>query len=86
MLNKHVGLFTDYYELTMAQGYLLSGKEDCRVTFDYFYRKNPYGGGYALFVGLEDILELILNFRFEKEGLNYLSKARFNKRFFGISN
>ena len=80
-LNKHVGLFTDFYELTMAQGYLLSGKEDIRVTFDYFYRKNPYGGGYTLFVGLEDILELILNFRFEKEDLNYLSKAGFDKRF-----
>ena len=80
-LNKHVGLFTDYYELTMAQGYLLSGKEDIRVTFDYFYRKNPYRGGYALFVGLEDILELVLNFRFEKEDLNYLSKAGFDKRF-----
>jgi nicotinate phosphoribosyltransferase len=80
-LNKHVGLFIDYYELTMAQGYLLGGKEDCRVTFDYFYRKNPYGGGYTLFVGLEDILELILNFRFEKEDLNYLNKAGFDKRF-----
>ena len=80
-LNKHVGLFTDFYELTMAQGYLLSGKGDTRVTFDYFYRKNPYGGGYALFVGLEDILELILNFRFEKEDLNYLNKAGFDKQF-----
>lgn len=80
-LDKHVGLFTDFYELTMAQGYLLSGKEDIRVTFDYFYRKNPYGGGYTLFVGLEDILELILNFRFGEEDLNYLSKAGFDKRF-----
>lgn len=80
-LNKHVGLFTDFYELTMAQGYLLSGKGDTRVTFDYFYRKNPYGGGYTLFVGLEDILELILSFRFEKEDLNYLNKAGFDKRF-----
>ena len=73
-LNKHVGLFTDYYELIMAQGYLLSGKEDIRVTFDYFYRKNPFGGGYALFVGLEDIIELIYNFRFEKEDLNSFSE------------
>jgi len=80
-LNKHVGLFTDYYELTMAQGYFFSGKKDIRVTFDYFYRKNPYGGGYALFVGLEDILELILNFRFEKEDISYLNKSGFDKRF-----
>lgn len=80
-LDKHIGLFTDYYELTMAQGFLLSGRGDIGVTFDYFYRQNPYGGGYTLFAGLEDFLELILNFRFEKDDLEYLKNEGFSNLF-----
>jgi len=41
--------YTDYYELTMAQGYFLEGKADQKATFDYFFRKNPFEGGYVIF-------------------------------------
>ena len=39
-----LGLYTDFYELTMAQGYFLNGKKDETATFDYFFRTNPYKG------------------------------------------
>ena len=44
-------LTTDFYELTMMQGYYLNN-ENPDVVFDMFYRKNPFDGGYAIFAGL----------------------------------
>jgi nicotinate phosphoribosyltransferase len=44
-------LFTDFYELTMAQGYWKLGRND-RSVFDVFFRRNPFGGGYSVFAGL----------------------------------
>lgn len=38
-LNKNIGLYTDHYELTMAQGYFLSGLHEKTASFDYFFRK-----------------------------------------------
>jgi len=47
-------LLTDYYELTMAAGYLDEGKQAETATFDLYYRRNPFRGGYAIAAGLED--------------------------------
>ena len=41
--------YTDQYELTMAQVYLLTGRQNDRAVFDYFFRKLPFDGGYAIF-------------------------------------
>ena len=60
-------LTTDFYELTMMQGYYLNN-ENPDVVFDMFYRTNPFGGGYAVFAGLWELLQ-----RF----LDYLSTYRF---------
>ena len=38
-------LFTDFYELTMAQGYWKEGMNQT-VVFDMFFRKNPFNGGF----------------------------------------
>lgn len=65
------GLFTDFYELTMTQGYFLSGNNP-RTVFDMFYRTNPFGGGYAVFAGLDDFLRSLQEFRFSEGDLAYL--------------
>ena len=65
------GLFTDFYELTMAQGYWKSGSHSSAV-FDYFFRRNPFGGGYAIFAGLETFLRGLGSFRFDGEDLAWL--------------
>jgi len=65
------GLFTDFYELTMMQGYFLSDNNP-EVVFDMFYRTNPFGGGYAVFTGLEEFLKALEDFRFSKEDVEYL--------------
>jgi len=46
---------TDFYQLTMAQGYCEKGKTE-QAVFDLFYRENPSGNGYAVFAGLEQII------------------------------
>ncbi len=55
-LHKHAALYTDYYELTMAQGYFLTGMAEKKACFDYFFRKLPFKGGYVVFAGLDDLL------------------------------
>jgi nicotinate phosphoribosyltransferase len=81
LLNHHTGLYTDHYELSMAQGYFLNGMEEATAVFDYFFRKNPYDGGYVVFAGLADLLELLENYKFEPEDCRYLEEIGFKKEF-----
>jgi len=64
-------LFTDFYELTMAQGYWKLGRND-RAVFDVFFRRNPFGGGYSVFAGLEPLLRDLESLRFNPEDIAYL--------------
>lgn len=64
-------LLTDFYELTMMQGYFKSQNNE-KVVFDAFYRKNPCDGGYAIAAGLDQVIDYIKNLRFSKEDVEYL--------------
>lgn len=68
-------LITDFYELTMCQGYYLSGNNP-KVVFDMFYRNNPYQGGYVLFAGLQDFLDKLESFKFSKADIAFLKKQQ----------
>ena len=75
-------LMTDFYELTMAQTYFDQGKQDEEVYFDIFFRKNPFNGGYTISGGLEETINYIKNFNFNKEEINYLrSLNQFSEKF-----
>ena len=78
---EFLGLYTDYYELSMAQGYFFAGKKDENAVFDYFFRTNPFGGGFLVFAGLEDLLQSILLLKYSDENLNYLAGRGFQKEF-----
>lgn len=80
-LHSHTALYTDHYELTMAQGYYLSGMEKVQAVFDYFFRKPPFGGSYVIFSGLGELLELLQNYQFHEQGLDYLSGLGFDQQF-----
>lgn len=80
-LDRYAGLYTDHYELTMTQGYFLQGRQEERATFDYFFRKNPFQGGYVVFAGLADLLDVLGNMTFEPEALDYLASIGFHKDF-----
>jgi nicotinate phosphoribosyltransferase len=76
-----LGLYTDFYELTMAQGFFYSGKKDQNVVFDYFFRTNPFKNGYSVFAGLYDFLELLQDFTFSSTDISYLKEQGFKKEF-----
>ena len=79
---RYSPLLTDLYELTMLAGYLEEGMTDTPATFDLFFRKPPFAGGYAIFAGLEPALDYLENLRFSTDELQYLrSLGIFRPRF-----
>jgi len=67
------GLFTDLYELTMAQGYLAAGVGDIEGCFGMTFRENPFGGGFSIACGLEQALAYLEALRFSSEDTAYLA-------------
>jgi len=67
-------MLTDFYEITMSNGYFKHGFKDKKVCFDMFFRRVPDNGGYALMMGLEQLIEYIKNLRFDDEDIDYLRK------------
>ncbi|SFT49278.1 nicotinate phosphoribosyltransferase [Lachnospiraceae bacterium XBD2001] len=68
---RNISMMMDLYEMTMANGYFSSASKEDRVTFDVFYRNNPDGGGFAIFAGLEQVVEYIENLHFTEEDVAY---------------
>ncbi|MGP1567453.1 MAG: nicotinate phosphoribosyltransferase [Peptoanaerobacter stomatis] len=65
-------MLTDFYQLTMMNGYLKSDKKDEIMIFDMFYRKNPNDGGYTIVCGINEVIDYIENLKFEEEDIQYL--------------
>jgi nicotinate phosphoribosyltransferase len=82
-------LFTDQYQLTMAQLYLRMGLQDKEVQFDHFFRRYPgYGAhtsGYCINAGLEWLLDWMQGTRFREQDIEYLrgQTGRTGSRVFG---
>ena len=68
---RNLTMLSDFYEFTMANGYYENEMKDTVAVFDAFYRKNPDGGGYAIFAGLNDIISYIENLHFTDEDIEY---------------
>ena len=76
-----VGLFTDLYEITMAQAYWQSGTT-AEATFSLYFRNYPPDRGYFVFAGLEDVLDYLEHFGFSDADLDYLrSTGQFAEEF-----
>lgn len=69
---KNKTMMVDYYEHTMGQTYFNNGGREKQVYFDMFFRRNPFGGGYAISGGLDNIVQFIQNFNITEEDVNYL--------------
>ena len=75
-------MLADFYELTMANGYLEHGMKDKIVCFDMFFRRVPDGGGFAIMVGLKQLIEYIENMYFDNDDIEYLkSRNMFSDEF-----
>lgn len=71
-MTQNLTLLTDLYELTMMQAYFKNKNKNEIVVFDAFYRNNPFGSGYAICCGIEQVVDYIKNLRFNNDDLEYL--------------
>ena len=81
-IRRNLTMLCDFYELTMANGYYVSGIGDKIVYFDVFYRENPDNGGFAVAAGLEQVVEYIRDLNFTEEDIDFLrGKGCFSEEF-----
>jgi nicotinate phosphoribosyltransferase len=81
MAYNNLSLLTDFYELTMMQGYFFKFPDEKGI-FEMFFRYQPFKGGYSIFAGLDPLLDAIEKLKFSRDDLQYLeSQALFKKEF-----
>ena len=66
-------MMTDFYQLTMSNGYFLKGEKDKKMIFDAFFRDNPSNGGYTIVCGIDQVIDYIESLYFTDEDIEYLS-------------
>ncbi len=75
-------LLTDFYEITMANGYFENGMHNETAYFDMFFRKVPDNAGFAIMAGVEQVIEYIRDLKFDESDIEYLrSKNLFCEEF-----
>ena len=75
-------MLTDFYEITMANGYFNSVNKDKEACFDVFFRRVPDGGGFAIMAGLEQIIAYMKRLKFTEADIEYLrTKNAFTEEF-----
>ncbi len=80
--DRNIPLLCDYYEYTMANGYVENGLQDRMVYFDIYFRNVPDRGGFVIFAGLEQLVDYITNLRFSDSDIEFLrSKNTFSEGF-----
>lgn len=65
-------LHTDLYQINMAETYWEDNIHNRKAVFEVYFRKLPFGNGYAVYAGLERIVEYISNFKFSESDIEYL--------------
>ena len=81
-MKRNLTMLTDFYEITMSNGYLEYGLEERTAVFDMFFRKIPDDGGFAIFAGLEQLIEYIKDLEFTEEDIEFLrGKGQFSEAF-----
>lgn len=82
MDRNRLTMLTDFYEITMANGYFENGLEDTICYFDMFFRRVPDGGGFAIMAGIEQVMEYIRSLSFSDKDIDYLrSRGLFSEAF-----
>lgn len=79
---QNLTMLADFYEFTMANGYLEHGMKDKIAYFDMFFRRIPDDGGFAIMAGVEQLIDYLKHLRFTKEDIEYFrSKKMFSEEF-----
>ena len=81
-IEKNLTMLTDFYEITMANGYFANGFQDTIVYFDMFFRKVPDNGGFAIMAGVQQMVDYLNNLYFTPEDIAFLrEKKMFSEAF-----
>lgn len=78
---RNLTMLTDFYEITMANGYFLNGMGDKITQFDMFFRTVPDKGGFAIMAGVEQLSQYLENLKFTDDDIEYLRKRGFDEKF-----
>ena len=79
---RNLTMLTDFYELTMANGYFENGMGDTISYFDLFFRNVPENGGFAIMAGLDQAIDYMNNLKFDDDDIDFLrSKGIFCEDF-----
>ncbi|MBQ1774303.1 MAG: hypothetical protein IIZ97_08755 [Prevotella sp.] len=81
-MKENLALLSDFYEFTMSNGFYSKNMSQKEAYFDVFFRRIPDDGGYAIFAGLEQIIQYIKNLHFDESDINFLRKTnKFSEEF-----
>lgn len=65
-------MLTDLYQITMSYAHWLNKRHEDRAVFELFFRKNPFGGEYTIFAGLDECLKHLSTFGFQPDDIDFL--------------
>lgn len=74
-------LHTDLYQINMGQVYWTDQMHNRKAVFEVYFRRMPFGNGYAIFAGLERVIQYLQNFRFTESDLEYLKEEGYSEEY-----
>ena len=74
-------LHTDLYQINMVKTYFDKGIHNRRTIFEAYFRLMPFENGYAVFAGLERIIDYIENLKFTDSDIEYLKTLDYEDEF-----
>ena len=78
-MDDSYALHTDLYQINMAEAYWEDNIHNKNAVFELYFRKLPFGNGYAIFAGLERIIDYLQSFHFSDSDLEYLKEIGFQE-------
>lgn len=73
--SRNLTMLTDFYEITMSNGYFSNGYQDTIVYFDMFFRHVPDDGGFAIMAGVQQLIDYIKGLEFTDDDIAYLEST-----------
>lgn len=73
---RDYALYTDLYQINMAYAFFKDNMHERKAVFDLYFRENPVNSSYAVFAGLQRVVEYIENFHFSKSDIAYLKSLK----------
>ncbi len=69
-------LHTDLYQINMMKTYWELGRADLHAVFECYFRDMPFNQGYAIFAGLERLVDYLKNLTFTDTDIEYLKEVK----------